>query len=71
MKPTTIKLSEDLQTKLDELRAVTGKSMNEIIGEALRAQWFPSPPVAVEIADGVAITSAAWPVFGSIPVARK
>ena len=94
MKLITVKLPDDLEKKLAELRGekpragdygTVRRSINAVIVEALRAQWFPSledrlcgipieiiglEPHIAETYGGIERT-AEYPTYGSIPAEKR
>jgi hypothetical protein len=69
MKLVTVKLPDDLEQKLAELKGE--RSINAVICEALREQWFPLPSPKTHTGSGSVATVTAWPVFGSIPAEQR
>lgn len=68
MKLITVKLPDDLEKKLSELKGKS--SINAVIVEALRDQWFPKIH-ASDIGDWTAPSGNTYPIYGSIPAEKK
>jgi hypothetical protein len=74
MKLVTVKLPDDLEKKLAELKGE--RSINAVICEALRWQWLPNPEEQALLDKLVKIIEeedalSESPVFGSIPAEQR